>query len=42
MAKKLDLGNREFTLGEANGEAMLPAEKKNLPKVVHVGGEVLG
>ena len=28
--------------GEANGEAMLPAETKNLPKVVHVGGEVLG
>ena len=36
------LRNREFTLGEANGEAMHLAETKNLREVVNVGGEVLG
>ena len=42
MAKELNLGNSKLTLGKANGEAMLPAETKNLPEVIHVGGEVLG
>ena len=42
MAKEHDLGNSKLTLGKANGEAMLPAETKNLLEVIHVGGEVLG
>ena len=42
MAKEHDLGNSKLKLGKANGEAMLPAETKNLPEVIHVGGEVLG
>ena len=42
MAKELNLGNSKHTLRKANGEAMLPAETKNLPEVIHVGGEVLG
>ena len=42
MAKELNLGNSKLTLGKANGEVMLPAETKNLPEVIHVGGEVLG
>ena len=41
MAKKLNLGNRKLTLGEANGEAMLPAVAEDLLEVVHVEGEIL-
>ena len=41
MAKKLNLGNRKLTLGEANGEAMLPAVAEDLLEVVHVGGKIL-
>ena len=41
MAKKLNLGNRNLAIVEANGEAMLPAETEDLPEVVHVGGEIL-
>ena len=40
--KEIDLGNNKLTLGKAKGEAMLPAETKNLPGVIHMGGEVLG
>ena len=42
MVKELDLGNSKLTLGKANGEAMLPAETKNQPEVIRMGGEVLG
>ena len=41
MAKKLNLGNRKLTLGEANGGAMLTAETEDLPEVVCVGGKIL-
>ena len=36
MAKKLHLRNCKLPLGQANGEAMLPAEMEDLPEVVNV------
>ena len=37
VSQKLHLGNSELILRKANFEAMLPAETKNLPEVIHVG-----
>ena len=37
MAKELDLGNSDLTLGKANGEAILTAKMKKLLEVIHVG-----
>ena len=41
LAKKLNLGDSKFTLGEAYLETVLPAETEDLLEVVNVGGEVL-
>ena len=41
MSKKLDLGNSKLTFGEANGEAMFPAEMEDLLEVVPTGGKIL-
>ena len=41
MSKKLNLEDNKLTFGEANCEAVLPAEAEDLPEVVHVGGEIL-
>ena len=33
--------DRKFTLGEANGETMLPAETEDLSEVIYLEGEIL-
>ena len=40
MTKKLYLGNCKFKFGEANGEAMFPAETEYLSEVIHMWGKI--